>query len=42
MHSIVKEPVDVQPGQKPDFHPTNGREGERGLSKTVFLYLEAA
>ena len=28
MHLIVKEPVDVQPGQKPGFHPTIGREGE--------------
>jgi len=28
MHLIVKEPVSLQPSQKPDFHPTNGREGE--------------
>ena len=28
MHLIVKEPVSLQPSQKPDFHPTNGRDGE--------------
>ncbi|CAN5233033.1 hypothetical protein BH20ACI2_BH20ACI2_00350 [soil metagenome] len=28
MHLIVKEPVALQPSQKPDFNPTNGREGE--------------
>ena len=28
MHLIDKEPVERHPSHKPDFHPTNGREGE--------------
>ena len=38
MHLTVKEPVDVHPGQKPGFHPTNGREGETAalLSRRLF------
>jgi len=40
MHLIVKEPVDVQPGQKPGFHPTIGREGETAtLLKTSLVSL---
>jgi len=40
MHLTVKEPVDVHPGQKPGFHPTNGREGETAilLSRCPFIF----
>ena len=40
MHLIIKDQVDVYPSQKPDFHPTNGREGETAtLFATFFIKL---